>query len=177
MELYPGAHLAVSRGLYTHHGIYAGDDYVLHKDFGPVRLDTLAYFARGRAAKIVPAAAGDFAPAIVLARALSRLGEKTRYCPLRDNCEHFVTWCRNGKAESTQVKRGLRAAGVGFAARNIFPVHPLAGLGIAAVAGIGAYFLLDDDDRKQALADGLNTGAIFAEAARRILDAVQKRPA
>src|SRR5256885_16684593 len=112
-ELYPGAHIQVSRGFYTHHGIYAGDGYVLHKDFGPVRMDTLAYFAKGRDVKVVATEPGDFPADVVLERALSRLSEARGYHPLNDNCEHFVTWCRSGKADSARVKRAMTAASVG----------------------------------------------------------------
>ncbi len=175
-QLYPGAHVAVSRGLYKHHGIYAGDGYVLHKDFGPVRMDTLAFFAKGRTVEVVEPAAGDFPANVVLERALSRLSEARRYHPLNDNCEHFVTWCRSGKAESPQVNRAMTAASVGLAARSLVP-HPLAGLGVAAVAGVGAYFLLRDESRKQAIVDALNTGGAVVDALRGIIHAIKIRPA
>src|SRR5450830_1346738 len=49
-----GDHLIVSRGLYTHHGIYAGNNRVIHYSgfsdgfvSGPVMYDTIEIFARG----------------------------------------------------------------------------------------------------------------------------------
>jgi hypothetical protein len=35
-------------------------------------------------------------------RARSRLGER-RYDLLRNNCEHFCSWCQDGEARSAQV--------------------------------------------------------------------------
>ncbi len=134
----PGDHLAVSRGLYTHHGVYAGDGWVVHKDFGPVRLESLAAFGDGHKVRVCPPKDGDFPAATILARAVSRLG-KDRYDLLADNCEHFVRWCRNGKADSPQVTAGLRALGIGVAARALM-LHPA----VAVTAGIAAYVLLDE---------------------------------
>jgi hypothetical protein len=135
----PGDHLVVSRGLYTHHGVYAGDGWVVHKDFGPVRLETLAAFARGAKIRICKPKAGDFPAKTVLARAVSRLGED-RYDLLFDNCEHFVRWCRSGKSDSPQVAAGLGAIGIGMVARQALMLHPA----LAVTAGLAAYLVLDE---------------------------------
>lgn len=135
----PGDHLVVSRHLYTHHGIYAGDGWVVHKDFGPVRLDPLRGFARGSKIRVRPAQPGDFPGPTVLARAVSRLGEN-RYDLLFDNCEHFVRWCRAGTAESPQVAAGMGAVGIGLLARQALMLHPA----LAVTAGLAAYVLLDE---------------------------------
>lgn len=135
----PGDHLVVSRSLYTHHGVYAGDGWVVHKDFGPVRLESMASFARGAKVRVCPPRPGDFPTATVLARAVSRLGED-RYDLLFDNCEHFVRWCRTGKADSPQVAAGLGALGVGMIARQALMLHPA----LALTAGLAAYVLLDE---------------------------------
>lgn len=47
-----------------------------------------------------------FTPEEVIDRAISRLGED-EYNLVTNNCEHFVTWCVGGKAESSQVN-GIR---------------------------------------------------------------------
>lgn len=138
IDFQPGDHLVVSRGLYTHHGVYAGDGWVVHKDFGPVRLESLATFGDGHKIRVCPPKDGDFPAATILTRAVSRLGED-RYDLLFDNCEHFVRWCRNGKAASPQVTAGLRALGVGIAARAL-TLHPA----LALTAGVAAYVLLDE---------------------------------
>ena len=135
----PGDHLVVSRSLYTHHGIYAGDGWVVHKDFGPVRLETLASFARGAKLRVCPPKAGDFPTKQVLARAVSRLGED-RYNLIFDNCEHFVRWCRTGKAESPQVAAGIGAIGIGMIARQALMLHPA----LAVTASLAAYVILDE---------------------------------
>lgn len=138
-QLTPGDHLVVSRGLYTHHGVYAGDGWVVHRDFGPVRLESLANFARGAKVRVCQPKAGDFPPQTVLARAVSRLGED-RYSLLFDNCEHFVRWCCSGKAESPQIAAGVGAIGVGMIARQALMMHPA----VAVTAGLAAYVLLDE---------------------------------
>ena len=137
--LQPGDHLVVSRRLYTHHGVYAGDGWVVHKNFGPVRLESLSRFASGAKVRVCLPKAGEFPPTTVLARAVSRLG-KDRYDLLFDNCEHFVRWCRTGKAESPQVAAGIGAMGVGMIARQALMLHPA----IAVTAGLAAYVLLDE---------------------------------
>jgi hypothetical protein len=134
----PGDHLVVSRGLYTHHGVYAGDGWVVHKDFGPVRLESLATFGDGHKVRVCPPKDDDFPAATILARAVSRLGED-RYDLLADNCEHFVRWCRNGRANSPQVTAGLRALGIGVAAR-VLTLHPA----LALTAGLAAYVMMDE---------------------------------
>ncbi len=53
-----------------------------------------------------------FSGAQAIARARTRLGDG--YSMLRNNCEHFVTWARTGKAESQQVKEGYGAGLIGF---------------------------------------------------------------
>lgn len=139
----PGDHLVVSRHLYTHHGVYAGDGWVVHKDFGPVRLESLQTFGAGAKVRVCPPGTDDFPAATILARAVSRLGED-RYDLFSDNCEHFVRWCRNGKAASPQVTAGLRALGVGLATRALM-LHPA----VAVTAGVAAYVLLDERHRRK----------------------------
>lgn len=135
----PGDHLVVSRRLYTHHGVYAGEGWVVHKDFGPVRLESLAAFARAAKIRVCKPRADDFPAKTVLARAVSRLGED-RYDLLFDNCEHFVRWCRSGKSESPQVAAGIGGVGIGMIARQALMLHPA----LAVTAGVAAYVVLDE---------------------------------
>jgi len=60
-----------------------------------------------------------FAPAEIVARARSRLGED-RYRLTTNNCEHFCHWCRNGEPASAQVERlfGWTAAAGALLART-----------------------------------------------------------
>jgi hypothetical protein len=108
-----GAHLITPFLGYTHHGIFVGDGKVVH--YGallydiirkPVEEVTLAAFAEGRTVYHVLHAETAFAPADVILRARSRLGEK-RYRLLTNNCEHFVEWCFHDVHRSYEVETAL----------------------------------------------------------------------
>ena len=108
----PGAHLVTPRRGYTHHGIYVGGGRVVHYagwsravlSCRPVEEVSLAQFADGHGVAALPAASRRFAPAEVVARARSRLGED-RYRIASNNCEHFCHWCLSGEPRSAQVER------------------------------------------------------------------------
>jgi hypothetical protein len=109
-----GDHLVVSYGTYTHHGIDIGDGtvVVLSKERGSVVRISRAEFRDGRAVKVRKYDRCD-PPRIVVRRALGQLGA-TGYNLLWNNCEHFATWCKRGRAQSAQVqtyKRRLAATG------------------------------------------------------------------
>ena len=123
-----GAHLVTPRRGYTHHGIYVGGGRVVHYagwsraalTCRPVEEVSLAEFADGRAVMVRSDSPARFAPADVVARARSRLGEN-RYRIATNNCEHFCHWCLSGENRSVQVDRLVgwmsAAAGWGRAAR------------------------------------------------------------
>lgn len=137
----PGATVAygdvigVQRLGYTHYGIYASEEAVIHyvgnqneTDMDAmVRETSLVTFLRGdedwfvldldeRATDNVAALHGDYemvetySPDETVRRARSRLGE-SRYNLLWNNCEHFALWCKTGREESDQVGSMLEAAG------------------------------------------------------------------
>ncbi|WP_322028731.1 lecithin retinol acyltransferase family protein [Paraburkholderia sp. J76] len=115
-----GAHLVSRRAGYTHHGIYVGGGRVVHYaglcvslHRGPIEEVTLERFAAGYEVDIVAHRGAAFAGREAVARARSRLGED-RYRLLSNNCEHFCTWCVDGKGRSEQVRACI--------------AHPLAGL-------------------------------------------------
>ena len=90
-----GAHLVTPRRGYLHHGIYVGDDRVVHYAGwsrkmlrGPLQETSLAEFADGRAVTVKASARAAYAAEEVVARARSRLG-KNRYRLTTNNCEHF----------------------------------------------------------------------------------------
>ena len=92
-----GAHLVSPRGLYTHHGIYAGGGRVVHYSGlssglrrGPVAEVSLESFARGRAV-LIRESRRAFDADEVIRRARSRLGEDC-YRLLSNNCQHFCAW-------------------------------------------------------------------------------------
>ena len=104
-----GDHIYVSYGGFTHHGIYCGDDRVIHY---------------GSRSKICEVSLSDFAkhhdvsvqkydhayPADrVVSRAKKRLGEK-KYNLLFNNCEHFATSCKVGRSRCRQLENPAKAA-------------------------------------------------------------------
>lgn len=109
LELAIGSHLVTGRLGYTHHGVYAGADRVVHYAGlsrslrrGPVQEVTLAEFAHGHPIWVRQSPGAAFAGAEVVCRAYSRLGED-RYRLISNNCEHFCTWCVYGESRSDQI--------------------------------------------------------------------------
>lgn len=116
-ELRPGDQIRVKHMTFHHHGLYEGDGMVIHFA-GPdsatltdaakveVRRDTLDQFSMGRNIEVRDFSLTErlrrHSTKKILDNARSRLGEKG-YDLLRNNCEHFVTWCLFGKAVSTQI--------------------------------------------------------------------------
>ncbi len=103
-----GAHLAVHYGTFYHHGIYCGNNTVIHlsRAAGRVTTTTLEGFADGRKVYVVETSPA-FSSADIVQRATSRL-HQPGYCLFTNNCEHFARWCREGRAYSVQVLGGLR---------------------------------------------------------------------
>ncbi|HEY0802851.1 MAG TPA: lecithin retinol acyltransferase family protein [Steroidobacteraceae bacterium] len=105
-----GAHLISLRRGYLHHGIYVGNDKVVHYSGstnglhrGPVQEIPLQRFTCGRAVWIKSRSRHDFNPSEVVRRACSRLGED-RYRVFSNNCEHFCEWCLHDVHRSYQVE-------------------------------------------------------------------------
>lgn len=112
-----GSHLKVSRQGYSHHGIYIGDDQVIHYEgfseifkYGPICCVSLAEF-QGSSKYISIVSYRDcdimFSPAQIVERAKSRLSEN-KYSLVTNNCEHFAHWCITGKSASRQVKIAIQ---------------------------------------------------------------------
>ncbi|MCH7494371.1 lecithin retinol acyltransferase family protein [bacterium] len=114
--LRPGDEIAVSRGLYTHTGVYVGNSEVVHRakpwdadgQGGRVVRSTIGSFARGGAVTIRSSPVPHRAPGVV-AEALRRVGE-TGYGMVTANCEHFSTEVVKGKKHSSQVQTGAIVA-------------------------------------------------------------------
>ena len=119
-----GAHIVTPRRWYTHHGIYVGAGQVVHYEGlssslrrGRVAKVSLAEFAHGHPVRMHDEADVAYSGIEVVARACSRLGEDA-YDVLRNNCEHFCSWCLIGAARSPQVERLLSSPrAVALAAR------------------------------------------------------------
>ena len=97
-------HLEVPRqhGLFLHHGIDLGDGSVAHYLEGrEILRSPLTDFSQGQPVRVV-AHAECSPPGVTLRRAMSRIGEQN-YNLLFNNCEHFATWCKTGRHQSSQV--------------------------------------------------------------------------
>ena len=109
--LNPGDHLVTPRRGFTHHGIYLGDQQVMHyagyidgRGKKPVMIVTLARFDNGFGHWVESPSIRRFTPQQALRRAYSRLGENN-YNLLFNNCEHFVNWCISDQHASRQIKK------------------------------------------------------------------------
>lgn len=113
IHLKSGLHLKVSRGLYTHHGIYIGDNQVIHYSGfaeafkkGSVEQTSLESFLGGvDSFQVVnyPSYQSIYSAEEIAYRAQSCIGED-KYNLFFNNCEHFACWCVTGKARSEQVQ-------------------------------------------------------------------------
>lgn len=161
-----GSHLISKRVGYSHHGIYIGNEEVIHysgfadsERTGPVEIISLEEFHSGSGYKIKKHPNKKYKRKESVKRAKSRLGEDL-YSLFNNNCEHFVNWCIEGDHKSIQVDKatvvgsGSGATVAGVAARagvaSAGSVAGLSGSGVmsglatvgstvggGAVAGIG----------------------------------------
>ena len=112
-----GSHIKVSRGFYTHHGIYCGDEQVVHYsgfaqafNKGGIDLTSLdAFLGDATDFQIVnyPSYEVQYIGQEVVNRAYSRIGEDD-YNLIFNNCEGFACWCITGKNKSEQVNSVMR---------------------------------------------------------------------
>lgn len=87
---------------YTHHGIYCGDNKVIHYYNNKIRRTSISKFSGGQ--KVYVKEYKKCNPAsLVVRRAKSRKGEKL-YNLIFNNCEHFAYWCKTGKHKSRQIE-------------------------------------------------------------------------
>ncbi len=104
-------HIKVKRNFYYHHGIYIGDNKVIHfngelfrgKNGAKITMTSLKDFLKGGNLEIVPYKIG-IDEVEVLKRANSLLN-KGDYSIFFNNCEHFANYCFTGIGISTQVNR------------------------------------------------------------------------
>src|SRR6516164_6871893 len=114
-ELLPGSRLIVRRRAYFHHGIYIGNDRVIHYagwflgTRGLIEEVALEQFTEGPPYRIGRMPPNRHAGEDIVRRARSRLGER-RYHLLRNNCEHFCNWCQLGECRSEQVEALMKPA-------------------------------------------------------------------
>lgn len=112
-----GDHITVSHTFYQHHAIYMGNGRVIQYGGGSLRslntnkIECIDFedFAAGGKVSVIESPV-IFPPEEIIERAQRRIGEK-EYLLFTNNCEHFVYWCRTGKAKSRQVDRLKRSLG------------------------------------------------------------------
>ncbi|MGX2948452.1 lecithin retinol acyltransferase family protein [Frederiksenia canicola] len=104
-----GDHIYSPRTGYTHHGIYIGNQQVIHysgfangMNSGEICIAAVDEFSNGNPVHVLERPFRVFSHTETVERAYQRLGEDW-YNVLLNNCEHFVNWCINGKHESSQV--------------------------------------------------------------------------
>lgn len=105
-----GDHLVKPRPGYTHHGIYVGDDKVIHYagfadgfNSAPVeQLSLDAFHENSGKFSVKRHGNAKFSPDIIVGRAASRLNENN-YNLIWNNCEHFVNWCIYDQHQSHQI--------------------------------------------------------------------------
>ena len=101
-QLKPGDHIYVDFGAFIHHGIYCGDNKVIHYKNGKVRRDSIERFSYNkniRVKKYYKCSSSEK----VIERANRRLGER-KYHLVFNNCEHFATWCKTRRHRSKQAE-------------------------------------------------------------------------
>ncbi len=99
-----GDHLISPRIGYTHHGLYLGQQRVIHYVQDGVAVVTLDTFQQGQPCSVRHHLCRRFDAGQSIARAFKRQGEDG-YNVLFNNCEHFVHWCIEGTHDSQQVSQ------------------------------------------------------------------------
>ena len=113
-DLLAGDHIYVRRLLHSHHGIYVGNDRVVHykglhkeKYNAVVKKTNLNEFLRE--GKLRRRDYKERLPREETVRLANQLLNEEKYSLVKSNCEHMATYCVTGKASSRQVKRGTIA--------------------------------------------------------------------
>ena len=113
MKIEKGTHLVSDRGLYTHHGLYIGNNKVIHysgladgMESGPIEIIELEEFHNGDGYDIQKHSNAKYTVEQAIKRAKSRLGEDS-YSVSGNNCEHFVNWSLDGNHSSDQVDKAI----------------------------------------------------------------------
>ena len=126
-NLLPGDHIYVKRSsrFYKHHGVYIGHGKVIHvsgsireKVSPEVRESDLSLFLKGEVPR--KRVYKKRLPASETIRTAKNLLRNEDYSMVRNNCEHFATYCVTGKKKSLQVRKIM--AGLGTATAGIVVV-------------------------------------------------------
>ena len=102
-DLSIGSHLVTPRIGYQHHGIYIGNEQVIHfTRNNQIEIVSLSSFTDGNGYSIQKFHS-KFSRKEIVERALSRLGNEN-YNVIFSNCEHFCHWCIHDKPISKQIR-------------------------------------------------------------------------
>ena len=131
-----GAHLVTHRIGYTHHGIYVGNNKVIHYSglakglkSGPVEEIELDDFCQSKTFTIRRHPNAVFSPDKVVERASSRVKENN-YDLVLNNCEHFAHWCIHNIQSSEQVNAVTKTTAMA-AAKALGKSNPAVNVAIA----------------------------------------------
>ena len=120
-----GDHLVSSRFGYSHHGLYIGNQQVIHYaglanglSGGAIEITSVSAFANGNGVRVKHHPSRRYNAEQSVNRAHSRLGEDW-YNVLLNNCEHFVSWCIEGIHSSSQVNTAISAAATAYKAKSL----------------------------------------------------------
>jgi hypothetical protein len=130
-----GSHLTTPRTGYSHHGIYIGNQQLIHLTRNSrIEIVSLAEFTDGSGYSNHKYHS-QFSRQEIVERAQSRLGNHD-YSVVFSNCEHFVNWCIHDEHRSQQVRNvtvGLSGV-ASLASRSLLnPTPTLAGLTLAEI--------------------------------------------
>ena len=143
-----GSHLKTPRmgNSYTHHGIYIGNEKVIHYagladglKSAPVEAITIEKFLSGNKYEVIPHPHAQFTSNEIVTRAKSRIGEND-YNVIGNNCEHFVHWCiydvhtsqQSGAVAKTVAHTALKTLGKNNPITNIATATAYTGKHIVA---------------------------------------------
>ena len=110
-----GDHLVTPRTGYTHHGLYIGNQEVIHyegkfgSDSGRIAKVTLTEFCKGASCRVRDYPLRVYGRKESIERACQRVGESD-YNLVFNNCEQFVAWCIMGFGYSEQINTVVSAA-------------------------------------------------------------------
>lgn len=167
-----GDHLVTPRTGYTHHGLYIGDDQVIHYagftsglSKGKISVTSLTEFCNGRSFRVKEHPSREYGAKKSVKRAYSRLGEDW-YNVLINNCEHFVNWCIEGRHSSSQVNTAIAALAVTYAAKK-YMEEDATTQSIQAAASLATRHLVGKEASRQAtqaIAPGLARALVSTSA-------------
>lgn len=141
-----GDHIKVRRfyGLYSHHGVYVGDNNVLHLTGDPkrgspmflcgegmasVKINDLKEFESGGESLIVKAVKKDMDKSIFMQEVNQLVNKDREYNLVLHNCEHFANKITDNEEKSQQIQSMWYATSLGgfVSMVGVYTFHTLTG--------------------------------------------------